>query len=186
MLQLEAKPLLSNKVVADSQGVLYTLKRQATMSIKLPNARCSSSLRVYVAEGDNLRIAGRYDILLAKSWKEKFAPVGQGGREIHRAAPSLLKGVGSKRESWPVPICFLTFALTSYLVSTAYVPRSSAINANRLSCPASKEWEEKALEHEKQNRAKAEATEAEFEQSLTDGKVKGKQPSRGQPTSASL
>ncbi|KAL2863169.1 uncharacterized protein BJX67DRAFT_266349 [Aspergillus lucknowensis] len=98
LLQLESKPLASSKVVVDSQGVSYTVQSQVSMSIKQRGARCSSSLRDYVAESENVRIAGRYDILLAKSWKEKFAPDGQNGNKIYSAAPSQLKGFGSKRQ----------------------------------------------------------------------------------------
>ncbi|KAL4908383.1 hypothetical protein BDW74DRAFT_100231 [Aspergillus multicolor] len=102
VLQVGTIPLNTDKILYDSYGSSYIARNKVLLLMKPRGGRQTEQLYVYVAETENVQIAGRYDIILARSWRDKFAVDGQDGRRTYSAAPTeLLKGNNRKeRKEW--------------------------------------------------------------------------------------
>ncbi|RDW65828.1 uncharacterized protein DSM5745_09567 [Aspergillus mulundensis] len=101
VLQVATIPLNADKILYDSYGSSYTARSKVVLLMKPRDGRKTELLHVYVAETENAHITGRHEIILARSWREKFPVDDQDGRRTSAAPTELLKGNSRKeRKEW--------------------------------------------------------------------------------------
>ncbi|KAL4913782.1 hypothetical protein BDW62DRAFT_205247 [Aspergillus aurantiobrunneus] len=100
-LQLTTSPLGFDKTLHDSHGASYMTQNKVLLLIKPCDGPRTEKLWFYVAESTNTHVAGGYDIILAKSWKQKFGLDDQEGKVYPAAPTELRKGkTRQERKEW--------------------------------------------------------------------------------------
>ncbi|KAL4994749.1 hypothetical protein BDV10DRAFT_144843 [Aspergillus recurvatus] len=100
-LQVATLSLDSDMILYDSHGSSYIARSKVCLLMKPHDGRQTELLYVYVADTENMHITGRHDIILARSWRDKFPEDEDEGRTYSAAPTELLKGNTRKeRKEW--------------------------------------------------------------------------------------
>ncbi|KAL2831695.1 hypothetical protein BDW59DRAFT_157661 [Aspergillus cavernicola] len=98
-LQVIPSDLGREKSLKDSRGVSYTARSRVRLLAMPRDGHRSDPFDFYIVESQDMHITGRYDILLAKGWTDKFPA---NDPRTYSAAPTeLLKGNSrQERKEW--------------------------------------------------------------------------------------
>ncbi|KAL4867946.1 hypothetical protein BDV12DRAFT_110178 [Aspergillus spectabilis] len=100
-LKLERIPLHSPTVLRDSHGVSYTLQSKVELFIGQTDEPRTDTSSFYILENEDTPLAGGYQVLLARGWKEKFRLPRDDGKKTLSAAPSVVHHSSpQEREKW--------------------------------------------------------------------------------------
>ncbi|KAL4780594.1 hypothetical protein BJX76DRAFT_39582 [Aspergillus varians] len=90
-LPLDLTRLHSDKTLSDSGGISYTAQEKVRLLIKLPEGAVTEDLCFYITESEDGHVAGRHDIMLMGSLKQKLRLDYEEDQGYYSAAPTVYR-----------------------------------------------------------------------------------------------